>query len=662
MYKELNFSQVKATGWSKRFLENQAAGLTGEIGNVGKPFSLDTWGAKKKSGEHDEQFLGGMETRDERWVPYEQNGYWIDGMIRAGHLIDDEKLIRLAGSKIYPEIEMADEDGYIGPSFLKNKLTWAHAVYFRALMAEYTATKDERIIEALKKHFLRRPIKEVHTTYKDVRILTVRNIAEIETTLWLYGQTGDKRFLTMSEESYEEFNRIFSDDTNAPPNSHMRDVTLPGMLQNRKVNRNHGVTYCEVCKLAAILHLYTGKEVYKEAAVKAFDKVYRDQMLIDGVFSSTEYLNGNEDSWAMHETCDISDFTWALGYLFMITGDRKYGDWVEDAIFNAGLGAVDDDFKGEQYFSCPNQVIANDNCNHAKFFRGREWMSYAPKELLACCAGNVHRFMPNFVHRSWMQEGEILAVFTYTPCEINVKIGENPVRVEEVTEYPFENTVRLKIHTQRPISFTLALREPSWATATQMSLNGNKINSTFTDGICKLTRVYCDGDEIVLSFTDEIKLIENAKGISVKKGPLLYALPVEEEVVIEGLRELGNPDFPRYSLYPKSQWNYGLCVDKADEFSYINGDKGEEPWRASQNGMKITVAVRELPDWKIRHHKKVKRRPGARTKCQWEEREAIFMPQVRPITEKTKIGEERQVTLIPYGMTRLRLAIFPIIN
>ena len=66
----------------------------------------------------------------------------------------------------------------------------------------------------------------------------------------------------MSKDSYEVFNKIFSDDSTADPNCEMFDVSLKGMLSNRKVQRNHGVTYCEVCKLAAILHYYTGEEIY----------------------------------------------------------------------------------------------------------------------------------------------------------------------------------------------------------------------------------------------------------------------------------------------------------------------------------------------------------------------------------------------------------------
>lgn len=468
--------------------------------------------------------------------------------------------------------------------------------------------------------------------------------------------------MQMSEESYEEFNKIYSDDSEANYNTQTRDVTVVGMLANRKVQRNHGVTYCEICKLAAILHMYTGKEIYKKAAVNAFDKLYRDQMIVDGVFSSTEYLNGNEDSWAMHETCNVSDMTWALGYLYMITGDKKYGDWVENAIFNAGLGSVDDDFRGHQYFSCPNQVVANDNCSHAMYHKGRDWMSFAPKKFLACCTGNVNRFMPNFVYRSWMRDGNSLAAFVYAPSEIHVDVDGTPVRIEEITKYPFENTVRFVVSTKKPVSFTLVLRQPEWAISTQLKLNGRVLKLCWEKGVCKLTREYENGDEIVLSFEDTVELIENAKGISVKKGPLLYALPIVEDVVVEGLRELGNPDFPHYSLYPKSKWNYGLCIEKLDEIICVNGEVGEEPWRSSQNGLALQVKVREVKNWKLQKRKKIQSSLAPKKACVWEEREAIFTPKVNPLKKDAKLGEVCTVTLVPYATTRLRIGIFPIIR
>ena len=659
MYNELPIKQIKARGWIKNFLQTQARGLTGEIGNVGEPFCKPTWeNVGEESEKHTDNFLGGLNSKDDSWVPYEQTGYWIDGAIRAGYLADNEKLIDLAKKKIYPAVENPSEDGFMGPELLRDGLSWPFAVWYRALIAEYGATGNPKIIEALKNHFLRKPLTDAYKR-DDYRIISVRNVADIETALWLYGQTKDARFLQMSKESYAEFNRLFSDDSNADVNSEMRDITVVGMLANRKVQRNHGVTYCEICKLSAIMYYYTGEEKYKEAAVNAFDKLYRDQMLIDGVASSTEYLNGNQDSWAAHETCVVSDQTWAIGYLYMITEDPKYGDWIEDAIYNAGLGSVDDDFKNNQYFSCPNQVVSNDKSNHAAFYRGNHWNAFSNKKLMGCCAGNVHRMVPNLVARSWMQDGDRVSAFIYTPSEVDLEINGINVKIEETTEYPFANTVKFVIHTQSPNEFTLVLRKPRWAVTANISINGEKYNGDFTSGLCNIKRIFNDNDEVVITFTDKIELIENARGVSVKKGALLYAFPVKEQEKICGLRQLENPDFPYYHLYAEGKWNYGLKVLKANEFTFINGAIGDEPWRKNENAMRIQVIAQEVKDWKINKVGAFRRRLKPRGKYEWVKQEAVFTPKVREVKADTPLGEEENLMLVPYCTTRLRIAIFP---
>lgn len=658
MYRELNFSQIKADGWVKEYLNTQATGLTGELGSIGHPFTTPTWDATPEQAESTlDHFIGGLNSKNDAWVPFEQTGYWIDGAIRAGHLADNEKLLALGKSKIYSAIENAQEDGFIGPKYLDGGLTWPHAVYFRALMAEYTATGNREILDAMMRHFLRRPITDAYEI-DDLRIISVRQSAEIESVLWLYGQTGDSRFLEMAEQSYAVFNRIFSDDTDALPHCKMYDVTMPGMLGRQKARNNHGVTYCEICKLAAILHLYTGKEIYKTAAVNAFDKAVRDNMLIDGVISSTEYLNGNEDSWAMHETCLVSDMTWALGYLYMITGDSKYGDWIENAVFNGGIGSVDDEFKSNQYFSCPNQVVANNNCNHAKFYRGHEWMSFAPRQLGGCCVGNVNRFMPNFVYHSWMHSGSKLSAVCYCPSTVTADVDGTPIRIREITDYPFENTVRFQIEAEAPAGFTLVLRKPGWAVNAELSVNGKPVAADFTGGVFDLTRTFQNGDEVVLTFTDRITFHENAGGVSIRKGALLYALPVQERYVHEGMRETNNPDFPCYSLYPDSQWNYGIRPGTQAEFT-CDAAPGRQPWRREGNSLRITLKGRELPNWKLRTFKRVQSRLLPRDPCRWVDREAVLTPKVQPVTADTPLGEETTLTLVPYCTTRLRIAIFP---
>ena len=110
MFQELDFSQIKAAGWVKEYLNTQATGMTGELGRIGHPFNTHTWDASPEEAESAlEHFIGGLNSKNDAWVPFEQTGYWIDGAIRAGHLADNEKLLRLARKKIYPAIENAGE-------------------------------------------------------------------------------------------------------------------------------------------------------------------------------------------------------------------------------------------------------------------------------------------------------------------------------------------------------------------------------------------------------------------------------------------------------------------------------------------------------------------------------------------------------------------------
>ena len=663
VYEEFLLKEIRATGWLREYLKTQAAGMTGNLDRVGEPFSGKYWDEDDQAVlKETYRFLGGLNSANDSWVPFEQTGYWIDGMVRTGHLIDDETLLEKAKPRVYNPVKYIDEEGFIGPQYLKNGTVWAHAVFFRALIAEYTATKDERILEAMKRHLLRVPLKNIYHSYRDGRIINVRNICNVEAALWVYGETGDRRFLNMAEESYKVFNRIFYEDRGVILSSKMRGVTVRGMLADSKADMNHGVTYCEVCKIAAILHMYTGKDHYKQAAVNAFDKMVRDNMIVDGVPSSTEYLNGNRDSWASHETCVVADFTWAVGYLFMITGDSKYGDWIENAVFNGGIASVDDDFTSNQYFSCPNQVLADDHSNHAKFYRGLAWMSYAPSEIMACCTGNVNRFMPNFVCRSWMKADNTICAFLYGPSTLTTELGGKMVSIEEQTNYPFENTVKFIFHTTSRGKYTFKARIPQWATKYHVTLNGKTVHVSDDKGFFAIERAFKDGDVIEVSFEDEIIFIPNAGGISVKKGALLYALALNENTVMEAEpRGLGDPDYPHYSLYTDSKWNYGIAPEEAHRATYCPATSIDAtPWKSSAKKPVIRVPAWEI-DWKLLETDSVLQKLNPRKSAKRVALKATFTPLV-PLNGTVATGAATELELVPYCTTRLRIAIFPVVH
>ena len=225
-YREVKLSAVHSDGWLKRYLQIQKDGLTGHMEVSGFPFNTVGWGGDKV-----DHIYGGA------WWPYEQTGYWVDGAIRCAHLLRDKDLIEKAGKQIEFVLDHADADGYLGPDFLKPELgdgRWPHAVFFRAMAAHYLATGDQRIPQAIAKHYLTE--SDPHSK--------ARNVVNVESMLWAYRETGEKRLLDLAVKAYEEYNKIHPE----------QDTTVENMLSDR-ISTEHGVTFNEQAKLGAIMYL-----------------------------------------------------------------------------------------------------------------------------------------------------------------------------------------------------------------------------------------------------------------------------------------------------------------------------------------------------------------------------------------------------------------------
>ncbi len=307
---------------------------------------------------------------------------------------------------------------------------------------------------------------------------------------WAYAQTGDETLLARAVRAYEEYNA----------RSPKADTAMVNLLSDQRATE-HGVTFNEIGKLGAILYMYTGEQRYLDAAVNGYRKLDRDQLLIDGVCSSTEHLRG-KDALDSHETCDIADYAWGAGYLLMATGEAEYAEKIERACLNAAPGAVKSDFTALQYFSCPNQVVADVHSNHNLHYRGRQWMSFRPNPGTECCPGEVNRIMPNYVARMWLRDAEGgLVAACYGPSTLCCAVGAagTEVTIVEDTCYPFAEEITFTIQAEAPVSFPLSLRIPSWLQHPRVLLNGAEIAETVTPGtFLRLERTFQPGDRLIL--------------------------------------------------------------------------------------------------------------------------------------------------------------------
>jgi uncharacterized protein len=658
-YSPLSFlppSMIKPDGWLKTYLVKQASQLGYYLPKVSKPFSYAYWEGEEKLHEKLQP--------NEYWWPWEQKGYWIDGALRCAILTGDSKLMQEASAPIIYTLTHPQANNYLGPLQLMDakpyNYRWPHTIFFRAMAnyAEYTGNKA--IAEAMRLHYL-----SDSASYGTAD----RNVTNIESMLWSYSQTGDKRLLTMAENAWASFLKV------ATPGD-AGDLLPDSVLANKPVS-SHGVTYAEKSKLPAILYLYTGKKEYLQYAEAAQKRIFDRYMLVDGIPSTSEAYE-SITALDVHETCDIADHTWSWGYMLMATGDAIWADRIERACLNAGFGAIKKDWKGIQYLSGMNQVLSTLNSCHITN-GGACTMAYQPNPAtwVACCAGNAHRILPNYAMRMWMSnsQGGITAVL-YAPGSVKTKVGKTNQNIEvtEVTNYPFEEKIQFIIQTERSVEFPFAMRIPAWCKSPRILLNDKPISPvSISKGFVVLNHQFKSGDIITLQLPMITKLSHwPENGIALEHGPLVYALPIKESwtsTVVDS--EYCTAAFPRWEAKAASAWNYGLSVNDADFASKVVFQQKamtDDPW--VNPPVDIVVPARKVEGWDLVFDPSEPSRmftpplPDLMNNRLSKDKTGDyysrdFFPKKFEQKAVKVSGTTEQITLVPYGSTQLRITIFP---
>lgn len=656
---EIPISNIHPDGWLKDYLTRQKNGITGNLDRIGYPFKIVSW--DKPDIDTTSQ------NKNPGWWVYEQTAYLLDGITRCGALMNDDEFIKKAKKSFDYVLKNADQDGYLGPKFLREidgiwgSNRWSHVVFFRALFAEYSRTGDESILDAICKHYLDSP-----ADYS-----CRRDVLNVEIMLLAYFYSGKKELLDLAIKSYADYNAV----NNKLYHSTDRDFTnrideeygTTAFLSDQPLY-GHGVTFNEFSKLGVMLYMCTGDKEYLKPVLHSYEKVDKYQMLPDGLHSSEEFLIDN-DHMRTHEMCDVTDYTWTLGYLLMATGEGVWADKIEKCIFNAGFGAIDDDVRSLQYLSGLNQVICTSTSNHADFFKGHNWMSFRPLPQVECCPANMNRFLPNYCARMWMQKDNELFANLYGPVNTEFNINQTNIKITEDTKYPFGDTVIFKITAEKDVDFALNVRIPAWCEKASITVNGKSLNFDIKKGYAKIFRTFKNGDVITLTLPSSPKLIDFEGGGSfVQKGPILYSLAVDakEERITDEWKT--TEEFPAFNLYPISDWNYALCEDTDFVFEDTNSGTAS-PWVSHECPISIKVKAKKLNGWELERtntvywYKNVNRLENKIYPWQrrYKKGDFAFTPRI-PDDDyiKENVAEDIEtIKLVPMGSTRLRLTLFP---
>lgn len=231
----------------------------------------------------------------------------------------------------------------------------------------------------------------------------------------------------------------------------------------------------------------------------------------------------NERSYC--ETCAAIASIMLCQRLLLITGEAKYADLLERTLYNAFLAGLSLD--GQRYSYANPLQVRDDHLGSG----GDQDYRRVPWFHCACCPPNVMRLLASLEHYVLLGGDDGVALHQYVEGRFTAETDSGDVTLEVATSYPWQGTVAVTVADAPDSEVGLALRIPGWAVGATLTLNGEPVDTTPTEGWRVLRRSWVAGDTLRLELPLEVRFTAadprvdaNRGALAIERGPLVYCL------------------------------------------------------------------------------------------------------------------------------------------
>ena len=237
---------------------------------------------------------------------------------------------------------------------------------------------------------------------------------------------------------------------------------------------------------------------YRSAAQNFWQDVAQNRTVCIGGNSVNEHFlsvsNSNRyiDQLDGPESCNTNNMLKFSEMLSDRTGDAKYADFYEYAMWNHILSTQDPETGGYVYFTT---------------LRPQGYRIYSQVNSgMWCCVGTGMENHSKYGHFIYTHNGNsTLYVNLFTPS----RLESDAFALTQNTSFPYEAKTELTI--EKAGSYTIALRHPAWAgSGYQVKVNGTAVNSQVTKGTASyvsVNRTWKVGDKVTVELPMELKYV-----------------------------------------------------------------------------------------------------------------------------------------------------------
>ena len=526
---------VRPAGWILDRARALKDGFTGHMDEVDEHFRLAWTTNCMRRGAH----LNWIDSHKGSWSA-EGGAYWFDGLVRLAYQLDDPELKAMAKRRLEPVLSNTGpktvgfiwwydrtkpedvEDAFVRGSWR----FWTVGMSERVLSAWWQATGDARVPQVLNNVF---GFADMATRFggKTAPFLSGQvEAAQIARTPEA-ASCADIACKGLAKNPFAQKPWDGLVDTLNIKRKHTNHYNLP---------TRHGVWASEALLSTLRAYQWTGDKKLLEAVLAwyaFFDEHCRQPYGVTMMDEEWGWAGAKRGT----ETCDVAAETYTRENLLAALGDGKWGDDVERAVFNAGPGCVSRDCWKHVYFQMPNRTGAKGE-SAAMSCPWDSHLRYGLSVWPLCCTAALNRILPNYIQHMWLKtaDGGVAAAL-YGPSTFAADLACGKVAFEEKTDYPFADTVEIRVATApSPSSFPLMLRIPGWCASPEVQVNGEKAKIVVEKGFAKLTRAWKSGDRIALRLPMAPR-VETWRDMnefgrsrtSICLGPLLFAHAIPEK-------------------------------------------------------------------------------------------------------------------------------------
>ncbi|AUX79850.1 MULTISPECIES: glycoside hydrolase family 127 protein [Sinorhizobium] len=344
--------------------------------------------------------------------------------------------------------------------------------------------------------------------------------------------TGEKKYLELS--------KFFIDERGQEPHFFTEEAIRDGRSPKDYIQKTYEYSQSHeparrqkkvVGHAVRAMYMYSGMadlatEYKDDTLTTALETLWDDlttkQMYVTGGIGPSAKNEGFTDYYdlpndtAYAETCaSVALVFWASRMLGR-GPNRRFADIMEQALYNGALTGLSLD--GKTFFY--DNPLESTGKHH-------RWKWHN----CPCCPPNIARLVASVGAYMYGVAADEIAVHLYGESTARLELGGSGVTLRQVTNYPWDGKVSIRLELKQPRQFALSLRIPEWADGAGLSVNGGRIDldAVMLDGYARIERTWTDGDEVSLDLPLTLrpqyanpKVRQDAGRVALMRGPLVY--------------------------------------------------------------------------------------------------------------------------------------------